>query len=274
MIALVTVVLGASVGPVVFKAPGGFVVTSRTGEVLDTVRTIGGKTPESLAVSPDGKIWVFTAHEESANQPLLYRASKGAAPALLGQPEGYHAQPRFTNDGKWIYFIHHSNPAAGAAGTHGSGLFGQVWRIRPDGTGLTQVTSSDGCKTSPDAESEARVYMTHADCNKRSSIDLVISAKPATLISPLSTFRQSLPRIAPKGRKLAFVRLANDAFSLVLMSGGRESVVQTWQTPSQPSELEWAADGETLLMQMGSTVELVEKDGAVRDLLDLSGVLP
>lgn len=266
---LVALVLAASIGPVAFKAPGGFVITSRAGEVQYTVRSIDGLAPESLAVSPDGATWVFTSHDETAGQPLLYRASRVERPALIGRPTGFHAQPSFTNDGRWVFFIHHPDRSGGAPGEHGPRAFGQVWRVRLDGSGLAQVTHSEGCKLSPDASSSEQVAMTHADCERSSAIETT-SGRQTELRAPLSQFRVVLPRLSPSGDAVAFLRLGHDEFSLVVEVSRRQRVIATISSTERPADLAWASPGAGFFVQFGTQLYRVHPDGTSYLVLDLS----
>lgn len=270
---LLSLLLAASVGPVAFKAPGGFVVTSRAGTVLKTIQQIGGRAPQDLAVSPDGTVLVFTAIDPKADQPLLFKSHGDEAPILLGRPFGFHAQPTFTNDGVWIFFIHHPDRSGGPQGAHGVRAYGQVWKVKLDGSELQQVTTTDGCKLYPDARSSKLVVMTHADCKVSSVIERIRSGR--TMVLDGQEFAHArLPRLSPDGSRVAFVGVGNRNFAILVSDEPGKRVQRIpLDTVTQPNELAWA-EPRGLLVQLDSRLVLLDESGASTELLDLSGVLP
>ncbi len=87
-------------------------------------------------VSPDGRWVAYTIRttDWDGNKGvqalwLLDRKTPGAKPVAVTEDEKAPAAPRWSADGKWLYFI---------SGKSGSS---QVWRIAADRTGKAQVTS-------------------------------------------------------------------------------------------------------------------------------------
>lgn len=87
-------------------------------------------------VSPDGRfvVWTLRTTDWDGNKGvnalwLLDRKTAGAKPVLLTSDEKAPAAPRWSSDGRWIYFL------------SGKGGSQQVWRVGPDGAGRAQITS-------------------------------------------------------------------------------------------------------------------------------------
>jgi hypothetical protein len=119
--------------------------------------------PTGVAISPGGDLLAFTAAPEGSAVALLHiaRSDNLSTPRQIGDRTGFHANPVFHGSG-WIYFAH--NPFAdGEPMKHQSKAYAQIWRIRPDGTGLSQLTTGDGCHFSPSPWLEGLLYI-HTDC--------------------------------------------------------------------------------------------------------------
>jgi Tol biopolymer transport system component len=94
-------------------------------------RFIAATSPD---VSPDGRVLVFTA---VTSQEDLALGSPESEPRLLTGDAALDRAPRFAPDGSRIAF--HSDR---------SGKM-EIWTIRPDGTGLAQLTSTPADATAP-----------------------------------------------------------------------------------------------------------------------------
>jgi acylaminoacyl-peptidase len=87
-------------------------------------------------VSPDGR-WVaysLRTTDWDGNKGvnalwLLDRKTAGAKPVAISDDERAPGAPRWSADGKWLYFL------SGKSGSR------QVWRVAPDGTGKAQITA-------------------------------------------------------------------------------------------------------------------------------------
>jgi hypothetical protein len=79
----------------------------------------------SLDVSPDGKTIVFELMGDLYNLPI-----EGGQAKLISGGMAFDSQPRFSPDGQWITFI---------SDREGSE---NIWIIRPDGTGVKQVSKN------------------------------------------------------------------------------------------------------------------------------------
>ncbi len=94
------------------------------------VRNFLGENAVNVAWSPDGERIAY--HERLAGDPLYVADRNGANSRLvLGPPAGTHQHyPAWSADGQWIYL------ARGRPTT----LEMDLWRVRPDGQGLEQLT--------------------------------------------------------------------------------------------------------------------------------------
>ena len=113
-------------------APGSAAQQSLTPELLWQLRRVSGP-----AVSPDGNRFVYgvTTYDVAANagsSDLWIADVTGGAPSRLTDREGSESGTAWRPDGSWIGFL---------AGTDD----GRQWfEVRPDGTGLRQVTRVPG----------------------------------------------------------------------------------------------------------------------------------
>jgi acylaminoacyl-peptidase len=87
-------------------------------------------------VSPDGRwvAWSVRTTDWDGNKGvnalwLLDRKTAGARPVAISEDEKAPGSPRWSADGKWLYFV------SGKSGSR------QVWRVAPDGTGKAQITA-------------------------------------------------------------------------------------------------------------------------------------
>jgi TolB protein len=90
--------------------------------------------------SPDGTQLVFVALNNHPTETNLYIANaNGSGLRQLTTVDGFLGQPDWSPDGQWIVFMR------GAKGPHPvDDVYVQmdIWRIRPDGSGLTQLTDA------------------------------------------------------------------------------------------------------------------------------------
>lgn len=280
MTLLLSLVMAASVGPVAFPAPGGFVILSRSGELLETISRPGGLTAEHLAVSPDGRRYVFTARSNPEAQPLLYRLERGQTEAaVLGKATGFHAQPTFTDDGNWVFFIFHpTKDAAGwwsqppTTGEMADREYGQIWKVRIDGTGLEQVTKSRGCKLFPDARDAKTVTYTHTNCGATSMLELTTGYQVDSVI-PMTKVRPHLPRFSGDGKRLAVVQLTPDEVLVVICESKVCSQLAELPRDADPSQVAWMIDDSSLLVSVGPSVWRIGANGLRSEHMNLMGVV-
>lgn len=111
--------------------------TSRKDGSGQTQLTALGELAGSPAWSPDGKLIAFDVVEQTSSLWLMDASGTTPPRRLTGFAS---RKPTWSPDGKWIYFT------SSRAGTH------QIWRIRPDGKDLMQITrrASDEAHLSSD----------------------------------------------------------------------------------------------------------------------------
>lgn len=264
MSALVVLLLGASIGPIVLKHHDAFFFLDRDGKVIKTIRTVGAFSPVDLATTPDGETLVFTAVTSELSTPSLFRfgANDNAPVRLVSQP-GYAAQPTVTNDGQWVIFVHHPGRDGGPPGDHTPRAYGQLWRVRIDGRGLEPITSSPGCKLKPDALTRNSVSYTHADCGVSATVER--TGKP--FLDAKESATTKLARQHETGL-VAFLREYPGNYEVVVC-GRPCRTVANLPRDAEAKELAWGWSNQ-LFVQLGSSVFRVAPDGGVSQFLDLS----
>lgn len=158
---------------------------------------VGGLRPLTLEVLPGGR-YVATAVLPGDADPSLWLITPQAR-KRLGYPSGAHLFPTVTNDGQWVYFSYHPDPRLMAPGRE----YTQLWRTRLDGSGLSQLTSSVGCKLSPSVVG-ATVFYAHARCGEQmQGLDRLDGVTEKEALAPTEDFPVE-PRLSPDGAWLAF----------------------------------------------------------------------
>lgn len=255
-VALISI-LAASKGPVTFKSSDGFFIVSRDGKAIQKLASVPGYTADELVASPDGRTFAFTAYSEAVSQPLLYVWTPPTAPRLVGSGVGFHAQPSFTNDGAWIYFIHHPT-RGGPQGQHMAREFGQIWRVRSDGTVLKQITKTEGCKMGPDATNTGRLVYSHADCQHANLVETLFAGRTQQLTKH-SDVKSLFPRLSQGGRTVATLRLGAEEVSLQLCDLHSVCrVIMKTQRDGEPRALAWLEGDTGLMIQLGNDVQRVD----------------
>lgn len=203
--AAILLVTHATVGPTMFGRPGEWYVVSRSGELLSQHQQFAGREAADATVSPDGRVFVFTSWEPSAENFLLYKWSESKQTAeLLSEPRGFHAAPTFTDDGKWVYFAHHPGKG-GPPGEHEPGAFAQLYRVKLDGSALERLTDAPGCHMQPATADGPVVAIAHTDCAAGRSIELWRgkNQKPISINTGLG--EHGWPTFALKPMRIAYV---------------------------------------------------------------------
>lgn len=262
-------VLAASVGPIAFEASGGFLLVSRRGEVLERIQRPGGMEAETLTVSPDGKVVVFTARK-NGGQPLLYKLEdRSGQPVLLSTEVGYHAHPTFSNDGTWVFFIRNASKDGGPPGEHAPREYGQLWKVNINGSNLQQLTQSTGCKLYPDTRDGKTIVYTHTDCGNVSGIEALTSTS-TRFVSPMNPIRPHLPRLSGDGKTVALARIDAGKVHLELCRNGKCEQLASFPRDSEPRQLAWTENDEGLLLSLGPSIWHVRRtNGSATAIIDL-----
>jgi TolB protein len=165
------------------------------------------KNPSSYfhSWSPDGKTIAFTRPNGAGGGNILSIPFLGGEETALTTGNGISDDPDYSADGKWIYF--NSDRAGGLM---------QIWRMRPDGSSVEQVTSDDFNNwtphPSPDGKSivivsydkDVKGHPTDQDIALR--IVNVSDGKTRVLVNLVGgAGTDNVPNWAPDGVHLAFV---------------------------------------------------------------------
>jgi TolB protein len=100
-------------------------------------------------VSPDGGTLAYVGTESSGQRRLYTRPVGGGADTLVGDGFSPADGPEFGPDGEWLYF---NSEIASAAPGHA-----QLFRVRPDGSGLTQLTDDERVNWFPHVSPDNRL---------------------------------------------------------------------------------------------------------------------
>lgn len=290
----------------------GVPIDERTGEVLGEPRPVTsgvGAEPRHLSVSADGRSLAYAAYRESTG---LQRVSfdpvtaEVGAPAWLSRTSISESFPSVSPDGRWLAFksgdvgdIIVMRPDGGARrrlteGPHRdlhprwspdseriaffsnrSGSY-EIWTIRPDGSGLTQLTDVPDRIVadptwSPDGDRMAYIHM-----EDRSSYIVELEADrvagPPDPLPPVpgtgGTF--GAWSWSPDGERIAGHFYGDDLEpeGLGLYSLGTRSYTRLSDVGSVPT---WLGDSRRLVFHHAGRLHLIDSEtGERRELLDLS----
>lgn len=238
--------------PLVFGANNAWTVVDRNGRVIMHLHEVCGQRANELAVGADQRTLVFTAWSEPVENWLLYACDQNRKPRLLGERIGYHAQPSFSPDGIWVFFVHHPRKG-GPPGQHDPGANAQVYRVRLDGSGLESLTESAGCKLAPRSVGSTVVYL-HSTCEGPRSIEMLDSNKglPTTLLEHGAM--SHYPDLSPDGSQVLFTRKVLFAVELHALDVKTRETKLLWRLPKEAwdARASWGSDGSILYQRDGA----------------------
>jgi TolB protein len=116
-------------------------IDARTAEatLLTTAEAMNVNLPGSCWDAASGLI-VYTSDELDRDEVWLVPSGGGPPVRVTDRPGQVAFEPSFAPDGQWIVFESHPE------GTDGDG---SLWKVRADGSDLTQLTSGDGDDRQP-----------------------------------------------------------------------------------------------------------------------------
>jgi len=167
--------------------------------------TLPAKDVDGLAVSSDGTQFAYVG--PAGNSRGLWSWKRGdATPRLVESGAGKYSDPAISPDG-WIYFSR--SPVNGRS--HTFGTYAQVFRIRPDGTGLQQITDENGCHFGVSFTRRGQLQYIHTSCTAQSWVERVgQTTSPEILVAVVGSLAEATA--SPDGRSVLFVSDEPDSF--------------------------------------------------------------
>ena len=160
-------------------------------------------------VSPDGATLTYVAYTAGPVMRLAVMPARGGPVTYLTDGACPVDGPEFSPDGAWLYFN-----GEGAARRPGHA---QIFRMRPDGTGVEQLTHDDRVNWFPHVSSDGRwmVYISFPEGTLGHPADRAVILRLArpdgSALRDLDAFNGgqgsiNVPSWAPDSRRLSYVR--------------------------------------------------------------------
>ena len=163
-------------------------------------------------ISPDGKVLAYVAYEKKANGPMMRIAvisASGGTETYLTDGTCPVDGPEFSSDGEWLYYN-----GEGAARRPGHA---QIFRMRPDGSGVEQLTHDDRVNWFPhlslDGKLMCYISFPHGTLGHPADKDVILRlANPdGSNMRDLDAFNGgqgtiNVPSWAPTSDRFAYVR--------------------------------------------------------------------
>lgn len=262
--ALSTLLLLAAAEPrvLLFGEGSSWLFMDERGHVLERVSSFGGLEPIEAGIAPNGLDVAFTSWNADAQNKLLYLWRRGErAPRRIGSEVGYHAQPRFSRDGRWLTFGHNRRKG-GPPGQHEAGANAQLFRARADGSRMEMLTSSPGCKRSPVSLDGFSFVYVHASCDINNALAMITAGGRQVWLTELEAAYDELD-LSPDGSRLITTLPEMSSVTLIEVNVSTRQRSRFASAPRDGQALRptWSADGAAVLYQALGAVWRVDRRG-------------
>ena len=206
-------------------------------------------------ISADGKSIAFIAMDPDAHSTRLFLWNPGQPqlPARkIGENLGYYADPRFSPDGAWVYFVHNPN-GRGRPTQHLGQAFAQLYRIRANDSGLEALSDTKGCHYAPTPLADGRLYYAHTSCHRTARwLETTSPTKPEALTLATETDLEDLT-VSPDGRRAAWLTRNVETASVDSMNLVTRKKRTLFRLARRPASLQlvWVTPSRLLFLEAG-----------------------
>jgi Tol biopolymer transport system component len=169
--------------------------------------------------APDGKAIVFDRApvNHGAATHLFKVAVAGGEPTELTAGPGHDSEPAFTPSGHWVLFASDRNGAAHE----------DIYRMRPDGSGVKVLLGGERNEASPDVSPDGREVVFTSSSDKGGATNLFIAPIDGKGRHPITHRRRNCamssciadPAFSPDGTHIAFLDRGRSSSDLQVMRG-------------------------------------------------------
>jgi Tol biopolymer transport system component len=156
----------------------------------------------------------------------------------------YLVKPAWSPNGEWIAFLNES------------GTRGDIYLIRPDGTGLRRLTDSNDISRDGNLVWSADGKQLAYSAYRGGSIEIFVmdvekalQGAPASqqLTDSLSPFRNLVTAWSPDGTRIAFSSDQDGNMEIYLMNPDGSKMVRLTNNPTSDTEPDWSPDGKQIV---------------------------
>lgn len=214
--------------------------------------TRDGSVALSPSWAPDGMRLVFSSFRGGGDANLYIADLSRRRIHPLIQREGADAAAAWSPDGNWIAF----------AGSHGSST--DIYIIRPDATGMRNLTASPAIDTSPSWSPNGQNLVFMSDRTGSPQIyRMDIDGANLVRLTYEGNYNAE-PAWSPNGDWIVFSRRMPNGFQLFLMASNGErtrSALQLTRERGNHVEPSWSPDGMKITYSHGNRVWVMNADG-------------